>query len=173
LKTKQLYVVSVVLETTAFLSKSASADTKMVSSHFYLNESTEIITSRNFRHGRRTEGKGEPLIYPIVRPNKERFNVRFFIWIVSFLFSFFFCNVLYFIWKGIIIVWAWFFFGEKREKIRYEKEKSNLQLCPCHHKLLIVIMKELRLGEEDAVRGANLQDCLLHGPAEYHVNIAP
>jgi hypothetical protein len=81
----------------------------------------EIITSRNFRSGRRIERKNRPLsILSCVQTKKDlMFDLLFGL---SFLFSF--SYVLYFIWKEIIIVWARFSFGEKWEKIRYETEKA-------------------------------------------------
>jgi len=70
----------------------------------------EIITSRNFRSGRRTEGKKLPLsILSCVQTKKDlMFDLLFGL---AFLFSF--SYVLYFIWKEIIIVCARFPFGEK------------------------------------------------------------
>ena len=63
-------------------------------------------------------------------PNKERFNARFIIWVPFFL------GLFHFMWKEVIIVRFW------REKIRYEEgREGNLMLCPCHHKLLIAVMK--------------------------------
>lgn len=149
----------VILETITFVFKSPSADIKMASSHFSLNESMEIISSRNFRRGRRTEAKKILSIPSCVQTKKD----LMFDLLHEFPLSFYFPCVLYFIWKGIIIVCSRFLFGEKREKIRYEKEeKNNLQLCPCHHKLLIVIMKERREKKKMASVWARLQYGTLH-----------
>jgi hypothetical protein len=88
----------------------------MVSSHFYLNESTEIITSRNFRHGRRTGEKGVGPLSVLSCVQTKKDLMFEFLFSFPFLFSFFFRNVLYFMWKGIIIVFSSFFLARSEKR---------------------------------------------------------
>jgi len=101
----------------------------------------EIITSRNFRSGRRTERKKLPLsILSCVQTKKDlMFDLLFGL---SFLFFFLLC-ALFHLERNYYRLRSVPFWREVRKDSLWDR-KSNLEPCPCQHKLLIVIMKERR-----------------------------
>jgi hypothetical protein len=110
----------------------------MASSHFSLNESMEIIASRNFHHGSTTKQKD----CAIVRPKKERFNVRFIIWVLFLLFLSFMCIISSA--KELLSFALCSFLARSEKRFVMRRKKAIYSSILCHHKLLIVIMKERR-----------------------------